>query len=210
MRKFPKIEIGEMYGRFVVLQIAAKDGRNPQQYYCQCLCGQLRKVRGTALTSGMSKSCGCLHKEIVAESCGNNFRTHGLSKTSLAYVWGNMKKRCYYENCADYKNYGARGIIVCDEWKNDFNTFSTWSLANGYQPKLELDRKDNDGNYTPENCHFVTKKQNRRNKRNVKLTMEKAHEIRQLAGTKPNYLLGKDYGISGSTVGKIIANNAWV
>lgn len=75
-----------------------------------------------------------------------------------------MKDRCYKERDINYKNYGARGIIVCDEWLNSFDNFAEWSLKNGYKKGLEIDRIDNDGNYEPKNCRYVPMIINRRNK----------------------------------------------
>ena len=90
---------------------------------------------------------------------------HGLSKDPLYSRWKTMKQRCYNPKCKSYKNYGGRGIQVCQEWKNDFLAFYNWAINNGYQKELEIDRKDNDGNYTPENCRFVTRSKNNKNRR---------------------------------------------
>jgi hypothetical protein len=90
---------------------------------------------------------------------------HKMSKTKINYKWQSMKRRCYNKNCKDYKNYGGRGIKVCDEWL-DFIPFMQWSIENGYSDDLELDRIDNGGNYEPGNCRYVEKKENNRNKRN--------------------------------------------
>lgn len=78
-----------------------------------------------------------------------------------------MKTRCYNPNCKAYKNYGERGIIICDEWKNNFKSFYEWAIQNGGALGLEIDRKENDGNYTPENCRFVSAKENCNNKSNT-------------------------------------------
>lgn len=82
---------------------------------------------------------------------------HGLCKHSLHSVWRNMKYRCYKESSKDYKNYGARVIIICSEWKNDFKTFYNWAIDNGWKPNLTIDRINNDGDYEPNNCRFVTR-----------------------------------------------------
>jgi len=92
-----------------------------------------------------------------------------MSKTKIHYAWGHMKSRCYNPNSQYYKNYGGRGITVCDEWRNDFTAFADWSLANGYADDLTIDRKDNDGNYCPENCRWATAKQQANNKSNNRL-----------------------------------------
>lgn len=83
-------------------------------------------------------------------------RNHGLSETRVYSIWRNMKTRCYNSKVEYYKYYGAKGIIVCDEWKNDFKSFYNWAGWNGYEKNLTLDRINNDGNYEPENCKWST------------------------------------------------------
>lgn len=100
----------------------------------------------------------------------NNGRyRHGLCKTRLYRIFGNIKQRCYYKNNKDYKNYGGRGIIVCDEWLKDFKKFYDWAINNGYQDGLTIDRINNDGNYEPSNCRWITKKAQSRNNRNNRI-----------------------------------------
>ena len=90
---------------------------------------------------------------------------HGYSKHPLYDVWGMIKQRCCNKNCPNYKDYGSRGIRVCDEWKNSAKTFIEWCLENGWKKGFEIDRIDNDGDYYPENCRFVTPKKNNHNQR---------------------------------------------
>ena len=97
--------------------------------------------------------------------------THGLSKTNLYSRWIDMKKRCYYINDKRHKNYGGRGIILCDEWKYNFLSFYKWAINNGFKKELSIDRINNDGNYEPSNCRWVTMKiQQRNTSRNHVLT----------------------------------------
>ena len=92
---------------------------------------------------------------------------HGMSNTPMYKKWEHMKHRCDNPNSSEYHNYGARGITYCDEWR-DFIPFMQWSLKNGYSDELQLDRKENDLNYTPDNCQYVTPKKNSQNKRTSK------------------------------------------
>lgn len=90
---------------------------------------------------------------------------HGMTGTKLYNVFKDMKKRCYNNNNKDFKNYGLRGITICPEWLNNSSAFLKWALANGYTEGLQIDRIDNDGNYTPDNCRFVTPQINNCNQR---------------------------------------------
>ena len=91
-------------------------------------------------------------------------KSHGYSKTRLYRTWCNMKGRCYRKSMKRYERYGGRGIVVCDEWKNSFETFMEWALRNGYTEELTLDRIDNDGNYCPDNCRWISNKEQQSNK----------------------------------------------
>ena len=97
-----------------------------------------------------------------------NHYVHGKRKTRLYRIWANVKTRCTNKNDPHYKRYGGRGITVCDEWKNDFKAFYDWSVTHGYADDLTIDRIDNNDNYCPSNCRWVTVAQQNRNKRNVK------------------------------------------
>lgn len=99
-----------------------------------------------------------------------NKEHHGYSKHILYKVWKGMKARCYNPNDIGYHNYGGRGIIVCDEWKNSAKAFVEWAFKNGWEKGLQIDRRDNDGNYAPENCGFITYTENIHNCRLIRNT----------------------------------------
>jgi len=95
-------------------------------------------------------------------------KKHGESKTPLYAVWKSMKSRCNRETSNAYNLYGARGISVCEDWNNDYRTFRDWSMLNGYEAGLTLDRINNDGNYEPTNCRWTDWKTQNNNRRNSK------------------------------------------
>ena len=97
-----------------------------------------------------------------------NHLTHGLRKHRLYRIWSNIKTRCYNVNDPHYERWGAKGITVCDEWRNDFKAFYDWSMTNGYSDELTIDRINTNGNYEPTNCRWVTLAENNRNKNRVK------------------------------------------
>ena len=140
----------------------------------------------------------------------NNYK-HGGNGTKLYYVWCTMKSRCMNKNSIDYKNYGGRGITICPEWTENFIVFRDWALNNGYAKGLQINRIENNGNYEPNNCNWVTQKENLRNKRNNKLTLQKVNEIRKLHKTE-NYSykeLSEKYNTTSKYIYKIINNKIW-
>ena len=155
---------GQRFGRLTVIERAGTLG-NRAAWLCKCDCGREHVVRGKLLRNGNTVSCGCYAKERAREAS----ITHGMKKTRLYEVWHGMKSRCLNERDRRYKNYGARGITICDEWRNSFESFRDWALANGYRDDLTIDRKDNDGNYCPENCCWSTSKEQSNNRRSNKL-----------------------------------------
>lgn len=156
---------GKRFGYWTVLKRAPNKGKRVF-WLCRCVCGNVKIVQGTSLKNGVSKSCGCKKSE-------NHFKSHGLHDTALYRKWASVKNRCFNRNDKMYKHYGERDITMCDEWKNDFKAFYNWSMKNGYKENLELDRIDNDGNYCPENCRYVTHQENLRNmKRTLKVTFK--------------------------------------
>lgn len=147
---------GNIYNNLQVIRLDPERSTNKVKYWiCKCKCGNYTSVELTKLKNGNIKGCGCLRGK-------NNIKI--VNNKKIYKRWSHMKSRCERKNDISYKNYGARGIKVCDEWK-DYTNFEKWSLENGYADNLELDRIDNNGNYEPSNCRYVTRTQNARNKR---------------------------------------------
>ena len=154
------------FGRLKVIKLE-RIKNNRALWLCRCDCGNMCVKASSNLLSNGTKSCGCIHREQLIE----RNKTHNYSHTSLYNRWKTMKVRCSDENCVAYKNYGGRGIKVCDEWKNDFMSFYKWAILNGYKEELTIDRINNNGDYEPDNCRWVSRaNQNRNFRKNHMIT----------------------------------------
>lgn len=150
--------IGERFERLLVVDVAPNRGAKTY-WLCKCDCGNLKEVATDSLRKGEIKSCGCYAQDFFKEK-----KAHSVRGTRLYCCWQGIKRRCLNPNSKAYKWYGARGITMCTEWVNSFPAFRDWAYANGYAENLEIDRIDNDGNYTPDNCRWVTHKVNCNNR----------------------------------------------
>ena len=148
--------INKKFGKWTVVSEAPKR-KNIIYWNCVCDCGTKKAVNGQNLRDGKTQSCGCERDKAASRTQ----TTQGMYKTRLYAIWMGIKNRCR----PGYKNYGDRGITICSEWKNSFEAFRDWAIANGYSDNLVIDRENNDGNYTPENCRWIANKQNSRNTR---------------------------------------------
>lgn len=137
---------------------------------CQCDCGGFVACSLNDLVANKMKSCGCWRVHIAVTMGHKNLR-HGQVKTRLYDLWHGMKLRCHTKSTPSYPSYGGRGIRVCDEWNESFEAYRDWALANGFADGLQIDRINNDGNYEPDNCRWVTCQVNQNNRRsNVNVT----------------------------------------
>lgn len=157
---------GRVIGLLTVIEECGRDAHGKVLWRCRCECGNEVIVRGDNLRSEHpTTSCGCYQRERVSEAC----TTHGMHKTRLYSVWTVMLQRVGVHKGASEeakRNYQDRGITVCDEWLV-FENFRDWALSHGYKDDLQIDRIDNDKGYCPENCRWVTPKENLNNRRNT-------------------------------------------
>ena len=155
---------GRRFGRLKVLKRVKNDKYKHVKYLCMCDCGKIVEVRGDGLLSKHTQSCSCLHDEILLKNKGNV--KHGKYGTRLYRIWSAIKRRCNNPNTINYKDYGGRGITMCNEWLNNFLSFHEWALNNGYKDNLTIERLNVNESYSPLNCKWVTYKRQNNNKRN--------------------------------------------
>lgn len=153
----------QRFGQLVVVELAEIRGKR-SFWLCRCDCGNKKIVRSDALISYKTVSCGCLKKKqdkinLTAHHKGN------ITFERLYHIWASMKQRCENPNSSAFKDYGGRGIRVCQGWSSDYMNFKEWAVKNGYADGLTIERKDVNGNYCPENCMWIAMKLQTRNTR---------------------------------------------
>jgi len=137
-------------------------------------------------------------------------RSHGKSGTRLYGIWNEMKRRCRNPNFIYYRNYGGKGISVCDDWIQSFSVFEQWALSHGYKNDLTIERKDNSRGYNPDNCKWATRLEQGRNTSRVKVGMKLAKQIKiDLANGITQQKIADKYGLGRSTVGHIARGATW-
>lgn len=154
---------GMIFGDLEVIEVSDRDKWNNMMYNCKCKCGNYKVIRASDLTRGHTTSCGC-----KISKANKSRSTHNKTNTRLYRIWAGMKTRCHNDNDKGYINYGGRGIKICNEWSDDFEKFYSWAITHGYKSNLSIDRINNDGNYEPNNCRWVTSEVQGNNKSNNK------------------------------------------
>lgn len=150
---------GKVFGRWKVSYRKGISMSNRITWWCVCSCGTEREVVGANLVRGLSKSCGCLNLEL----CVQRATTHGMSDSSEFRIWQLMIDRCHNPKSTSFHNYGERGIEVCSRWRESFSAFYE---DMGPRPEdFSVERKDNNGGYTPSNCVWIPKGEQAKNKR---------------------------------------------
>lgn len=154
---------GERFGRLVAVRYTEKSRYGGWKWLCRCDCGGFNEVAADRLKKGEVQSCGCLHKEIASK----RLRTHGESGTLLYKIWASMRERCNNPKSHSYHRYGARGITVDPRW----DSYEQWKKDMGPRPssRYSIERLDNNGPYSPENCIWALPKQQCRNSRKNRL-----------------------------------------
>jgi hypothetical protein len=195
-------EVGERFGRWLVVG-ATRLRREFATVICDC--GTQKKVLASSLVNGSSLSCGCLHREKFRNRPRHGHSVGGASPTFVS--WQAMRARCSNPKHHNFKNYGGRGIKVCERWMK----FENFLADMGERPSgLTIERKDNDGDYTPTNCVWATPAQQMRNRRSTRLNEFAAEEIRVLISDGVSQRrIAMAYGIDQAMVSRIMSGKAW-
>ena len=180
--------VGQVFDRLTVVSEAGRDKFGRMTWNCTCVCGKTRIVQSNNLRTGHTTSCGCAQTDMLVK----RNTTHGLERGEVYQCWSGMKARCYNQKAVGYKNYGGRGIQVCEKWRESYASFYK-DMGEKPDSTYSIERRDNNGNYAPENCYWAT--------RIVQANNSRWNRIVTINGrTKNRTQWCKHFGISNSTV----------
>lgn len=196
-------------------QEAARKTRNQKTKWSeddkQFLIANYHVMNKDALIDRLGRTWSSIKTYAFKLGITDTYQTHGLSSHPLFHVWKNMRHRCLNPNNASYSRYGGRSISIYSEWKDDPQAFYDWAIQAGWQDGLQIDRIDNDGNYEPSNCRFVSQQENSQNTSRTKMTPEKVRllrAMRECGGVTLDELTAM-FGISKPTAYGICRGDSW-
>ena len=162
-KRFQNLQ-GQRFGKLVAIEFIEINKNKKSVWRFKCDCGNEKNIIVSNVKNGRTSSCGCEHKKQLS----NRVKKHGYCGAKLYTIWIDMKDRCFNPNNTSYSNYGGRNIKVCNEWKHDFKTFKEWAFKNGYKEGLSIERINNNKDYSPNNCKFISFLDQNKNKRSNK------------------------------------------
>jgi hypothetical protein len=199
MKRLPDLIIGSIYTRWTVIDRAPPETKG-NKWLCRCECGTIKVIKAEQLNGGHSRSCGCLSIDTARALMKVRSKTHGMSRAKIYKAWLKLVRRCTKPQDADFSEYGARGITVCDEWLK----FENFYRDMGERPTAHhsIERIDNTKGYTPDNCRWATAIEQANNRRNTRL-----YTINGRAMTIPMW--AREYGVSVRLVAGRIYRLKW-